>query len=105
VSLYELAAPNSFLDADFYRLSGGAAAALGKDLVAQDQFMMMPGATRSVVRELDPQTRFLGMTAAYRVIDQADWRALVPIPLNRMTPVQGRLDPLAVTLTPAGGGS
>jgi type VI secretion system protein VasD len=105
VRLYELGAADGFLNADFHQLAGDAASVLGKDLVAQDQFTVVPDSSRTLVRQVDPQTRFIGLIVAYRSLDQADWRALAPLPANLTTRLQARLDSLAVTLTPIATGS
>jgi type VI secretion system protein VasD len=100
IMLYELAGTEAFLTADFYQLSGSADATLGKDLVARDQLTVKPGTRHNWVREVDPRTRFVGIVASYRSIDQAGWRAVAPIPLNKTTDLLAHLDPLAVTLAP-----
>jgi type VI secretion system protein VasD len=100
ITLYELAGTEAFLSADFYQLSGGPDAILGKDLVARDQLTVKPGSRQNWVREVAPKTRFIGIVAAYRLIDQAGWRAVAPVPLNRTTELMARLNPLAVTLVP-----
>ena len=102
VRLYELASANRFLSADFYQLHRDASATLGKDLVAQDEFVMMPGGAESLVRELAPGTRYLGIVAVYRSIDRATWRALAQVQPNRTTPLEANLKPLTVTLVSAG---
>jgi type VI secretion system protein VasD len=105
VRLYELASANRFLNADFYQLDRDAPAALGKDLAAQDEFVMMPGGSESLVRELAPSTRYLGIVAVYRSIDRATWRALAQVQPNRTTPLEANLERLTVTLVAAGTGS
>jgi type VI secretion system protein VasD len=104
VRMYELASSNRFLSADFYQLHRDTSAVLGKDLVAQDEFVVTPGGSELLVRELAPSTRYLGIVAAYRSIDRATWRALAQVPPNRTTPLQANLELLTVTLVPAGTG-
>lgn len=72
VSLYELASTSAF--ADFFQLAGDAPAVLGEDLLGQDAFNMRPGTSQEIVRRLDPETRFLGIVAADRAIERANWR-------------------------------
>ncbi|RLJ19749.1 type VI secretion system lipoprotein TssJ [bacterium endosymbiont of Escarpia laminata] len=84
VRFYELKTPGIFEDTDFFTLYDDDIAVLGADLVARDEFKIMPGKTLPLLRELDPQTRFIGVMAAFRDLNNAIWRATAPIALHQV---------------------
>jgi type VI secretion system protein VasD len=79
VRLYELKAQGAFSGADFFSLYDHESKTLGGELVAREELTLAPGQTRQIVKPLDPQTRYLGVLGAFREIDRATWRALVPL--------------------------
>lgn len=79
VRLYELKAQGAFSGADFYSLYDREAKALGGELIAREELTLAPGQTRQIVKPLNPQARYLGVLGAFRDIDRATWRALVPL--------------------------
>jgi type VI secretion system protein VasD len=105
VRAYGLVSANAFANVDFYKLHRDAAAALGQDLVAQNEFVVMPASRETVIIELAPGARYIGLVAGYRAIDQATWRAVTAVTPGRTTPLEASLEPLAVRLAPAGSGS
>jgi type VI secretion system protein VasD len=95
VCLYELKAESAFANASFFQLYDDDSAVLGGDLQDRSDFVLRPGETVSLTRNLKPETRFLGVVAAYQDIDQATWRALVPVlpeQTSTMTVALNRLD-------------
>jgi type VI secretion system protein VasD len=79
VRLYELRNTAHFLSADYFALVDRAQASLGADLIDQDEVLITPGEQRQVSRELDTQTRHIGLVVGYRDIDQAQWRTLLTV--------------------------
>jgi type VI secretion system protein VasD len=79
VRLYELKAQGAFSGADFFSLYEREAKTLGPELIAREELTLSPGQTRPIVKPLDPQARYLGVLAAFRDVDRATWRALVPL--------------------------
>lgn len=79
VRLYELKAQGDFSGADFFSLYDREAKTLGGELIAREELTLTPGQTRQIVKPLDPQARYLGVLGAFRDIDRAGWRALVPL--------------------------
>jgi type VI secretion system protein VasD len=100
--LYQLASPSAFNEADFFQLFEQDSTVLAADLVAKDEFVMAPGATETVVRELRPDARFVGLMASYRDIDNAVWRTSLAIPPNETTRRTVTLNELAITVAQAG---
>jgi type VI secretion system protein VasD len=99
----QLAGTNAFEKADFFQLHDKEAALLGQDLQAGDEAPLAPGATQKVSFEAKPGTKFLGVTAAFRDIDKAEWRADVAIPPNKTTKLKIQLEKLKLTISPDAG--
>jgi type VI secretion system protein VasD len=98
VRFYRLANPAQFELADFFQLNDGAQAVLQADLIGVQEVVMTPGATQSLQIELEPAAHMLGVTVAYRALDQASWRAVIEVPANQTTPIVVELQPLAVQM-------
>jgi type VI secretion system protein VasD len=79
VRLYELRNTANFMRADYFALAEGATPTLGADLIDQDETWVHPGEQRQLSRQLNTQTRHVGLVVAYRDIDQAQWRTLLAI--------------------------
>jgi len=79
VRVFELRAQGAFSGADFFSLYDHESKTLGGELIAREELTLAPGQTRQIVKPLDPQTRYLGVLGAFREIDRATWRALVPL--------------------------
>jgi type VI secretion system protein VasD len=83
VRLYELKAQGAFSGADFFSLYDRESKTLGGELVAREELTLAPNQTRQIVKPLDPQVRYLGVLGAFKDIDRASWRALVPLAAGR----------------------
>jgi len=80
IKIYQLKASDKFELADFFALFDNAEATLGGDLLAVEDVMMSPGDTKPYEGAFDPQTRYIGVVAAYRDINQAKWKSIAPMP-------------------------
>ena len=78
VRIYQLAALGAFSRTDVFALIDRQAEALGADCLASDEVIVAPGDHQAMMRELKPDTRFIGAIALFRAIDQATWRVDVP---------------------------
>ena len=100
VRWFQLVGANAFEKADFFQLHDKEAATLGADLLARDELPVAPGATQKVSFEAKAGTKFLGVIASYRDIDNAVFRADVPIPANQTTKLKVQLDKLKLSIAP-----
>ena len=80
IKIYQLKAKDKFELADFFALFDQADATLGADMLGVEDVMMTPGEVRPYEGVVDPNTRYIGIVGAYRDINQAQWRAVVPMP-------------------------
>jgi type VI secretion system protein VasD len=97
--VYELKAPTAFNTADFVSLYQRDQAELGADLVAREEFTLSPGETKPWSKTLAPETRFVGVFAAYRDLEHARWRAVVPVQPGKKQQIAIQADELAVSAT------
>jgi type VI secretion system protein VasD len=99
VRLYELKGPNAFNSADFVSLYQRDQAELGPDLVGREELMLSPGESRPLVRTLAPETRFVGVFAAYRDLEHARWRVVVPVEPGKKQQIVIQAEELSVKAT------
>jgi type VI secretion system protein VasD len=80
IIVFQLVSADAFSNADFFSLFEPEAAVLGGDMLAKTQILLQPGESREWVAEFSKKTRFVGVIAAYRDIENAQWRATVALP-------------------------
>lgn len=80
IIVFQLVAADTFSNADFFSLFEPEAAILGGDMIARTPIMLQPGESREWVAEFSKETRFVGVIAAYRDIENAQWRSTVALP-------------------------
>ena len=83
IRIYELKTATAFNSADFVSLYQRDQAELGAEMVTRDEIILNPGDTRPWNRTAAPQTRFIGVFAAYRDLDRAKWRGVVALQPNQ----------------------
>lgn len=79
VRVYELKATNAFDAADFVSLFEKEQAVLGAELVAREEFVLRPGEKRAITKTLSPDTKFVGVLAAFRELERTRWHVTVPV--------------------------
>ncbi len=99
IRIYELKSAATFNGADFMSLYQRDQAELAADLLAKEEFVLSPGETKTFAKTLAPDTRFLGVVAAYRDVEHAKWRSVVPITPSQPQKVTVKAGELAVEAT------
>lgn len=99
--IYELRDLANFNGADFFALYEKEQEAIGGDLLRKQELTLVPGETKTLSFEVEDDTRFLAVFAAFRNLEAAQWRASTPIPRAQTTVVDVKLDHTAITLTAA----
>ena len=79
VRMFEFEDVKEFKGADFFSLFDKEAATIGQFILAKDEFEFRPGDQKHVERKTKPETKFIGIFAAYRDLDNAKWRAVIPL--------------------------
>ncbi len=71
--------PETFSNTDYFQFADKEKTVLGADLLAQRDEFMHPGQTQTLTLPIPKDTKFIGVSAAYRNIDQATWRVVTPV--------------------------
>jgi type VI secretion system protein VasD len=79
VRIYELKSTTAFDQAAFFDLFDNDSKVLGGDLVAKREFELKPGDRQEFDRDTPVETRYIGVTAGFRLGDNAQWRATAEI--------------------------
>ncbi len=79
VRIYELKSTTAFDQAAFFDLFDNDAKVLGSDLVAKREFELKPGDKVDFDRDTPVDTRYIGVTAGFRLGDDAQWRTTAEI--------------------------
>ncbi len=79
VRIYELKSVAAFNNADFISLYQRDQVELGADVVGRQEIILNPGDSQPINKLTAPETRFVGVFAAYRDLDHARWRGVLAI--------------------------
>ncbi|HEX6703123.1 MAG TPA: type VI secretion system lipoprotein TssJ [Albitalea sp.] len=101
VRVYELKSVAAFNSADFMSLYQGDQAALAAELVAKEEYVLAPGESKAFAKTLSPDTRFIGVVAAFRDLEHSKWRSAVAIQPGKKQQVVIKADELSVEATVA----
>jgi type VI secretion system protein VasD len=83
VRVYELAARDPFDTVDYFSLASDDKAALGASFLQVEEWVLRPGERRRLQRKAAAGMAVLGVTAAYRDLPRAVWRASREVPQPR----------------------
>ncbi len=97
--IYELKSAAAFNNADFVSLYQRDQAELGTEMVAREEVILNPGASRPINKMAAPETKFIGVLAAYRDLDHAHWRSLVALQPGQKQRIVISAEELSVTAT------
>lgn len=102
VRVYELAGSGAFTGSDFFQLFDKEGPTLGADLKQRQEVTLVPGETRTLTLPLKDGVQRIGVAAAFRDIDHAQWRATVDVPPNGTTKLDVKLSGVSVALAKLG---
>ncbi|WP_417534273.1 type VI secretion system lipoprotein TssJ [Marinobacterium stanieri] len=77
VRVYQFENINDFQRKDFFSLYQGASKPEG--LLDEQYLILLPGGNESISTDLNPRTRYIGVVAAYRDIDESSWRDSIQV--------------------------
>lgn len=101
VHLLELRHAVAFENADFFSLYNDAEHVLPKDWVNAEELELRPGEQLALKLRLEPDTRFLGVLAAYRDLPNVQWRWVVPVTSGQLTHADLLLDQAGIRTAPS----
>lgn len=100
VRFYQLGATGAFETADYFQLHDKDAAILGPSLLDRQELPFTPGTSQKLAITAKPGTTALGVVAAYRDIDRAQWRADAPVATGKKTKLQVQVGKLTLSVSP-----
>lgn len=100
VRVYELRSPGTFETADFFAMLEQDQAVLGGEMVNSWEFQLDPGESTALDATFQASSGFIGVFAAYRDIERAQWRAVAPIRAGRENEMAVTVDRLTVSIQP-----
>ena len=98
VRIYQLGSKSGFEGAEFYPLYKTDAATLGADLVKKDEWLLTPGASKSVTLMPTDPVHAIGVFAAYRDFQNVTWRAATDVAAHRTTRITVTADRTGIKL-------
>ena len=98
ILMYELSANSKFESSDFFSLYAEKPATLGDEMINRQEQNLMPSQELTIKRELKPETKYLGLVAAFRDIDNATWRITIPIKPTALNGIDIKLNKNSMTL-------
>ena len=97
VRLYELKSSAAFDAADFLSLYERDQATLGAEMGAREEFTLRPGESKLWEKTVGADVRFIGVIAAFRNIERARWKTLIPVKPNTRNVVKILTDDIMVS--------
>ncbi len=99
VRLFQLNDPAKFERSDVFALTEREQQTLGSEGQGSEEFVLRPGETRMVTRELKKGVQFVGIAVLFRDIDQSRWRAVSPVAASGPSKLTLKISGLTATLT------
>lgn len=99
VRFYELKTGAQFNTADFFSLWDKEKEVLGAELVAREEFQLAPGAQKKFDRNTQPDTKLIGVVAAYRDLERSNWRGTYTVVPNKTQALVIKLDARALAIS------
>jgi type VI secretion system protein VasD len=96
--VYELKSEALFESTDFVSLFEKDQAVLGAEMLSREEFVLQPNDVKALNKNLSPDTRFIGVVAAFREIERARWRVVVPTVANKKNVVSIKLDDVNIVI-------
>ncbi|MHB8885001.1 MAG: type VI secretion system lipoprotein TssJ [Methylovirgula sp.] len=96
--IYELKQDTQFNQMSYFDLADSDTNKLGADLVAKREIELKPGDTQKFERDTPVETRYIGVIAGFRNIQNAQWRAVGEIKPERGNQIVIQVTAYAVSL-------
>lgn len=96
VRLIELKHPVAFENADFFSLYQQPKDILSQDLVSTEELELRPGENRELKLSVKPDSRYVGVLAAYRNLPESSWRYVITLQPQEINTLTLKLDALGI---------
>lgn len=104
IRIYQLKADSIFKAAEFPDLFYDAQKTLGGDMLGFKEYNVKPGETRDYNDTISGESRFLGVVAGFRDLDNATWRVIEPVEAEDDNEFNLKIDSLSIALQAPSGG-
>ncbi|WP_413112329.1 type VI secretion system lipoprotein TssJ [Thaumasiovibrio sp. DFM-14] len=98
VKVYELTSRTLFDSRDFFSLYESPKKALGSDLVVIQEYSFYPGSSETFEASMVSASRYIGIVAAYRDIENAHWREVIEIDPKGYDTLAVKIDELRISV-------
>jgi type VI secretion system protein VasD len=98
VRLFELNGTAKFERADVFALTEHEPQTLGDEGQGSEEFVLRPGETRTITRQLKKGVQFIGIAVLFRDIDRSRWRAIAQVGVSGPTKLTLRVNGLGAAL-------
>ncbi|MEQ8396010.1 type VI secretion system lipoprotein TssJ [Thalassobaculum sp.] len=96
--IYQLKSDSAFKAAEFSEIFYSDRKVLGGDLLGQKEFNVKPGGKLTYDDTVSPETRYIGIVAGFRDIDNATWRVIEAATPENQNAFTVSVDSLSVSL-------
>ncbi|CNH99156.1 type VI secretion system lipoprotein TssJ [Yersinia pekkanenii] len=87
ISVFTLKSMDEFKSSDFFTITEESTPSLKEQMDKVYDGIMLPNETKKIELTLDSGITAIGVVAAYREIEQAEWKAVInPLPKKRIEP-------------------
>lgn len=98
--IYQLREASGFNSADFFSLFDKDQATLSADMARKQELLIKPNDQQTLSLQLEPDIKALGVFAAFRQLDTAQWRATLPVTTHQTHAVEIKLQANQVLVEP-----
>lgn len=98
--IYQLRETSAFNSADFFSLFDKDQATLGAEMARKQELLIKPNNQQTLSLQLEPDITALGFFAAFRQLDSAQWRAILPVHAHQTRSVEIKLKGNEVRVEP-----
>ena len=99
VRVYELSSWYGFHNTDFFNLYDNDESVLADELISTEEIVIRPGEDYEHSMTLDPATRYVGIVAAFRDIQNARWRLISEVEPQGYETINVAIDRLTLEQT------
>jgi len=77
--IYQLSQIDKFNNSDFFALYENDKSILAEDITYREEFEVKPGQSTTIPLEINLDTKFIAVLAAFRDLDKAQWKSILEI--------------------------
>lgn len=98
ITIYQLKSPSTFQQANFFTLYNNPISTLASDLLDKRDIEIRPQQKQNLTITLSPQTNYIGVLAAFRDPDKAQWRQVIQVVPGKNIDIQINVATQSVTI-------